>query len=180
MQDDGFKITTPEQAAWAMRKYRQLAQKYQRNQEMAEAEQRRISDWLDRVNAPVSSKLEFFEGHLKAYALAERARGAKSLDFPDGTIKTRQSAPTFDVDKATFLEWAQENKRDDVMRTTVAPDMAGIKTALVADGAKVIDPLSGEVVPGILPVPEQVTTRFEPDMDALDLDDEGDDDDIDE
>jgi len=180
MNESEFRVTTPEQAAWAMRKYRKLAQKFQRNQDMAASEKQRIENWLDRVNAPISSQLEFFEGHLRAHAMAERAKGNKSLDFPDGSIKTRQSSATFEVDKATFVEWATENKRDDVLRTTYAPDMAGIKQALVADGSKVIDPLSGEIVPGIMPVPEQVTARFEPDMEALDLEDEGEFDEFDE
>ena len=176
MTDDQFQVTTPEQAAWAMRKYRKLAQKFQQHKDMAYQEHERIDAWVERVNAPVASQLEFFEGHLKAYALSQRAKGVKSLDFPDGSIKTRQSGPTFDVDKAVFLEWATENKRDDVIRVTTAPNMTGIKEAFVADGSKVVDPLSGEVVPGLMPVPEQVTTRFEPDMDALDLDDTEDDD----
>lgn len=172
MDNDGeFRVTTPEQAAWAMRKYRKLAQKYQRHQDMAISEKQRIEHWLERVNEPIASQMEFFEAHLRAYALSERAKGNKTLDFPDGTIKTKYNPATFEVDKAVFVEWAQENKRDDVIRTSYAPDMAAIKSALVADGPNVIDPLSGEIVPGILPVPENVTTRFVPDMDALDLDD---------
>lgn len=176
MSEGEFRVETPEQAAWAMRKYRKLAQKLQRNVDMADHEKRRIEAWLDRVNEPIASQLEFFEGHLNAYAMSERAKGNKSLDFTDGSIKTRQSSATFEVDKAVFIEWAQENKRDDVIRASYAPDMSGIKSALLADGNKVIDPLSGEIVPGILPVPERVTTRFEPDMDALDLEGMDDDD----
>lgn len=176
MKDEGFRIETPEQAAWAMRKYRKLAQKYQKHGEMARKETARIESWLERVNEPVVSQMEFFESHLRAYAMMERSRGNKSLEFPDGTIKTRQSGASFDIDKTVFVEWAQEEKRDDVLRSTYAPNVSAIKATFIADGGKVIDPLSGEVVPGLLPVPETITTQFIPDMDALDLDDEDDDD----
>ena len=40
--DEGFRVDTPEQAAWAMRKYRSLAQKAAKNEELAKAEKNRI------------------------------------------------------------------------------------------------------------------------------------------
>jgi hypothetical protein len=178
MNEDGFRVDTPEQAAYVMRKYRVLAQRLQRNDDMARQEHNRIDAWRDRVNAPVLSQMEFLESHLRGYAMKQRKQGVKSLDFPDGSIKTRANAPTFDVDKSMFVQWAVEEKREDVLRVTLAPDLTAIKQSFVPDGGRVIDPLSGEVVPGLIPVPESVTVKFDPDMDALDLDDEGDDDDV--
>lgn len=175
MSDEGFRVDSPEKAAYVMRKYRKLAQRMAQHERMAEQEKERISAWLDRVNAPIAGRLEFYEAHLTAWALQERAQGRKSVEFPDGAIKTRQSAATFEVDKSTFVAWAEEAKRDDLLRTSLSPDMAAIKTAVVPDGTKAIDPLTGEVVPGLVPVQESVTVRLEPDLYAIDL--EGDEDD---
>jgi hypothetical protein len=173
MNEDGFRIDTAEQAAWGMRKYRSLAQRLRRNSEMARQERARIDAWEERANATVASQLEFFEQHLSGWAMKERAKGRKSADFPDGSIKTRQIAASFDVDKSAFVQWAEEAKREDVLRVTLAPNMTAIKETFIADSGKAIDPATGEQIPGLCPIPESVSVKFEPDMDALDLDDEG-------
>lgn len=167
--DDDFKVDTLEKAAAVMRKYRALAQRVQEIKDLAAAERDRIGAWEDRATAPVMSQMEFYEGHLQAFAMMQRADGRKSVSLPDGDIKTRVSAPSFEVDRAVFLEWAQEQKRDDVMRVSFAPDMAAIKGAFLPDGGVAVDPVSGEVVPGLVPVPERVTVSLAPDMDATDL-----------
>jgi len=164
--NEEFRVDTVEKAASTMRKYRALAQQFAANERLAEAEQERISAWLERANAPLASRMEFYEQHLRSYALMLRAEGKKSVSLPDGDIKTRASTPTFEVDKAAFLEWAQEQKREDVIRVSVAPDMSAIKAAFIADADNAVDPASGEIVPGLTPVPERVTVTLAPDLEA--------------
>jgi hypothetical protein len=171
MSEDGFRVDTPEQASWAMRKYRALAQKRARQIDLAEAERVRISAWQDRVVGSVESQMEFFAQHLEAYAMRERSRGSKTLEFPDGVIKTRQTGTSYEIDKARFCEWAEESKRDDLLRHTVAPDMTAIKASVVVDRGQVIDPASGEIIPGLAPIPDRVSVKIEPDLTAVDLDD---------
>ncbi len=170
MSEDGFRVDTPEQAAWAMRKYRALAQKKARYIALADTERARIDAWQDRVVATVESQMEFYGAHLEGYAMKERARGARTLEFPDGAIKTRKTGVTYEIDKARFCEWADESKREDLLRVTIAPDMTAIKNTVVVDQGQVIDPASGEVIPGLLPIPERVSIRIEPDLTAVDLD----------
>lgn len=173
MQDSGvsddFRVDTPEQAAWAMRKYRVLAQRKAQYEALAAAERERIDAWLTRVSASVEVEMEWFAGHLEFYALKQRLAGTKTVELPDGTIKTRSTSPTFEIDKAVFLEWAQDAKRDDVLRVKLEPDMTAIKGAFLADGEAVIDPASGEVVPGLAPVEARTTVKIDPDLDAIDL-----------
>lgn len=171
MNEDGFRVDTPEQAAWAMRKYRRLAQKRAQHVALANAERDRIAAWEQRVTASVDSQMEFFAGHLEGYAMKERAKGAKSLEFPDGAIKTRQSGAAFEIDKARFIEWAEDAKRDDLLRVTLAPDMTAIKGSVVVDNGQVLDPASGEIIPGLLPIPDRVSVKIEPDLSAIDLED---------
>lgn len=178
MNREGFRIDTPEQAAWAMRKYRTLAQKAARNSELARAEHARIDAWLQRVNSTVEADMDFFGSHLEGYARAERARGQKSVQLPDGTIATRSQKAGITVDKSTFVQWALEAKREDLLRVSYAPDLETIKTTTVVDGGSVIDVASGEILPGVEPTPERVTVSIAPDLDAIDL--EGIDDDSDE
>lgn len=166
---EDFRVDTPEQAAWAMRKYRVLAQRKAQHEALAAAERERIDAWLTRVNAAVETQMEWFQQHLEFYAMKQRLAGNKTVELPDGTLKTRSTSPTFEVDKATFLEWAQEAKRDDVLRVSLAPDLTAIKGAFIPDGSNAVDPLSGEVVPGLIPVPARTTVKIDPDLDAVDL-----------
>lgn len=173
--DQDFRVDTLDKAVAVMRKYRSIAQAIARNHEIADSEHQRIDSWLERTNAPLAGRLEFYEAHLSAFAMKARSEGQKSVSLPDGEIKTRTVSPGFEVDRAVFLEWARENKRDDVMRVTYSPDMAGIKSAFLADSGTAIDPASGEVIPGLVPIPERVTVSVNPDLTAVDLDEEEDD-----
>jgi hypothetical protein len=170
MNDEGFRVDTPEQASWAMRKYRRLAQKRAQHVALANAERERIEAWEQRVTAAVDSRMEFFAAHLEGYAIRERANGSKTIEFPDGAIKTRQSGPSYEIDKARFIEWAEDAERDDLLRISLSPDMTAIKGFVVVDNGQVLDPASGEIIPGLAPLPERVTVKIEPDLSAVDLD----------
>lgn len=169
MIEDGFRVDTPEKAAWAMRKYRALAQKRERNIELANAEKTRIEHWLERVNERIEGEMDFFAGHLEGFARSERAQGRKSVDLPDGKIQTRATAAGIALDKSTFVQWALEHEKTSLLRTTYAPDMDAIKAATVIDGPRVIDAETGEVVPGAQGTPENVSVKITPDLDAIDL-----------
>jgi len=171
---DEFTIDTPDKAAWAMRQYRRMAQRMEENKRLAQAEHDRIAAWLERVNTTLEGEMDFFDRHLVAYGIQQRAEGRKSVDLPDGTIKTRKTPASVTVDKSTFIQWALETDRQDLLRTTYAPDMDAIKSSTVTDGGKILDPATGEIVQGVAPTPESVSVTISPDLDAVDL--EGDDD----
>lgn len=175
MEEEGFRIDNPEKAAWALRKYAALVKKRSQNDALADKEVERVRVWRDNANAALESNMEFFEGHLQVFAMQQRIAGIKTFDSPSGKIKSRQTIPSFDVDKTTFVEWAQANNRDDLLRFTVAPDLAAIKKSFVPSGEEAFDPSTGESVPGVTPIPEKITFTIEPEMDMADL---GDDDDI--
>lgn len=171
---DEYRIDTPEKAAYAMRKYRRIAQRIEENKRLAQAEHDRIEAWFERVNATLDGEREFFEGHLSAYAMTQRAEGRKSLDLPDGVIKTRTKAQRLVLDKSAFTQWALETDRADLLRTTYSPDMDAINERVVVDGGTVILTETGEVMPHAEITPESVGVTITPDLEAIDL--EGDDD----
>lgn len=180
MNDEGFRVDSAEKAAIVMRKYRRLAQKLQQNEGLAKSEHDRIDRWLENTNAPIEGQMDFLYGHLEAWAMSQRAEGHKSVSLPDGSIKTRKQDNRYEIDKSTFLAWAQEAKREDLMRVSYAPNMTAIKDAVIVDGGKAIDPASGEVIPGVSPLPDHVSVTVHPDLEAVDLDgiDEGELDDV--
>lgn len=176
MSDEPFVVDTIEKAAWAMRKYREAAQRKARNEALAEAEYERIREWLESANRKHDDAMAFFAGHLEGFARAERAEGRKSVPLPDGTVKTRAKGPSFEIDKPVFLEWAQEHKPD-VLKVSYTPSVTAMKDLLAVAGATVVDPDTGETVPGVYATPEDVGITISPDLDAADL---GGDDDSDE
>lgn len=176
MDDDKFVVDTIEKAAWAMRKYREAAQRKARNEALAEAEYERIREWLESANRKYDDSMAFFAGHLEGFARQERAEGRKSVSLPDGTVKTRTKGPSFEIDKAVFLEWAQANKPD-LLRVSYAPDLTSMKSALAVGGGVAVDPDTGEAVPGVTVAPEGIGVTISPDLDAAEL---GADDDVDE
>ena len=167
--NEGFRIDTDEKAAWAMRKYRQLAQKAQRHEVLASSERSRIDDWLVRVNSTISGEMEFFANHLEAYAIGQRMAGQKSVELPDGCLKTRSHSAGVTVDKSTFVQWAVEAKREDLLRVTYSPNMDAIKSTTVVDHGNVIDVASGEILAGVEPTLEKINVSIVPDLDAIDL-----------
>lgn len=176
MSDEPFKVDSIEKAAWAMRKYRQAAQRKERNIELATAEHDRIQTWLESANKKHEDAMAFFAGHLEAFARAERLEGRKSVSVPDGVVKSRAKGVSFDVDKESFVKWALE-ENPELLRVSYAPDMTMMKESLEVVGPNVVDPRTGEAVPGISVIPESVSFTIAPDLDAADL---GEDDDADE
>jgi len=171
---DDYTIDTPEKAAWAMRKYRRIAQRMEENRRLADAEHERIAAWLERVNTTLEGEIDFFDRHLVAYGMQQRAEGRKSVDLPDGVIKTRSTAENITLDKSAFVQWALETDNQALLRTSYAPDMSAIKSAAVIDGGKVINADTGEVIPHAEITPSAVSVTITPDLDAVDLEEDDD------
>ena len=126
MTDEPFVIDTLAKAAWAMRKYREAAQRVEINEGLAFSERTRISEWLEGVNKPFLDDMDFFAAHLEGFARKERAEGRKSVSVPDGVVQTRTKQPAFEIDKEAFIAWAKEHKPD-LLRVTYAPDLKSMK-----------------------------------------------------
>lgn len=173
--EEGYRIDSAEKADVALRKYSSLIQKKQRHDEMANKEITRIKTWQEEMNAKVDSSLDFIRGHLEVFAMKQRLAGEKSFDSPSGSIKSRQTPPSVDIDNATFVEWAQENNRDDCLNYTVRPDVKRVKQSFVPSDGSMVDPATGEVVPGLIPVAERISFILEPDLSMANLgeDDDG-------
>lgn len=171
-----FKVDSLDKAAWAMRKYRQAAQRKARNVELADAEHERIQTWLESANKRHEDAMAFFAGHLEGFARQERLEGRKSVSLPDGEVKSRAKSWTLDVEKDTFVAWAKDD-HPDLLRVSYAPDMAALKERLAVAGPTVVDPDTGEAVPGITVIPETVSYVIAPSLDVVDL---GEDDDVEE
>lgn len=127
-EQEPFKIENDSQATWAMRKFKEVADKIDENIGIAEAENSRVSEWLDEVNKTLESQANYFRAMLYDYMQRERDK-RKSIKLIDGTIKSR-AVTRVDVSTDEFVEWAQENDRDDLLIfKEPVPSLAAIKKA---------------------------------------------------
>ena len=109
----GFQITDDSKATWAMKKLREKVLKMRENERIAKEQLDAVADWLKEVNSSLERDATFLDGHLKDYMRRERAN-RKSIKLPWGTIKS--TASTKIEVEPEFVEWAQNEGRDDLLR----------------------------------------------------------------
>lgn len=158
-----FVVDNDRKADWAMRRLREtrlarleLATRAQAEIDPHQAEIDRIRAWQKGEDAKLAPDADYFRGLMEAYALSERERTKDdrkprmSISTPHGAIKTRATGASWDIEnEAAFVAWLKEH-HPHLVKTTDAVRLADAKKALDAiPGGFVIDPDSGEVVPGV-------------------------------
>lgn len=150
-----FRLTSDDQAAWALRKMRQAIDAQERVEEQAHVERDRIEAWVARESAEPRRVADYFHFLLAEYAEEQRAAGRKSIRLTTGTVGTRAGQLAYGVDRERFLEWARSH-RPDLINVTEAPALAAIKAAFSPaeepageTPVEAVDPKTGEAIPGL-------------------------------
>lgn len=152
-----FMITDDAAASWALRKLAALRKRQAELDAVAASELRRVEEWHLSESGKLTVDATYFTAILTEYARAQRETGRKSITLPTGVIKSRTSSARVDVqDVDQFLAWATPNAPS-LIRVRREPDKAAMKAALTVDGGKVIDPTTGEIVPGVTAVQPETT-----------------------
>lgn len=128
-----FQVNNDEDAAWAMRKLKEVVSQQLVNQGVADKEKGRIDDWLNKVNGSLQSRVDYFRSLLIDYMRKERGK-RKSISLPCGVVKSTKGQPKYEPDDE-FTAWALVNARH-LLRFKDAPppepDKTAIKTAIKA------------------------------------------------
>ena len=114
-----FSIDSLESANLAMRHLANAQRRINEKRELALAEARRISDWVNTATHTDLETARFFENSLKAYMEKVRAEsGEKSLSLPDGEVHSRHLPAKAEVaDIEVFVKWCLDNHREAWIRT---------------------------------------------------------------
>lgn len=111
------------EAAWAMSKFREKAERAAALRQLAADRIARIGAWLDealKAEGDLDRSAAFFADHLERYAIARRISSGdkiKSLPLPDGKVATRaSSAKAVVVDEEAALAWAEKEAPDAIAR----------------------------------------------------------------
>lgn len=153
--DEHFTVDHPDVADWCLRKIAEAKRLIADRQSQADEWVGRVEWWYSYETRDANESIKFFEHHLAAYALANRADDRKSFTFPHGKVSTRQVGATVEItDEAKAIEWAKAHQPELVhVKETIA------KTGwLIEDGA-VRDPDTGQPVDGLSVKPGRITVQ---------------------
>lgn len=114
---------------------------------------RQVREWLDARCAVHDNAAQHIEAllthwHEMVLSLDDRA---KTVSLPNGTLKSRAHAQAIKIDDpAVFIEWATTNAPTLLREVTrTEPDRAAVKDSLQVGVVGVVNPSTGEVVPGV-------------------------------
>lgn len=150
-EPDRFVIEDDSQAAWAMRKLRDLRRSQTEINAVVLSEVEAINEWAERQRGKLDRDLEHFENLLIEYATKQReVEGRKTIDLPTGRVTSRLSTESWTV-KPEFTQWAKDFAPDLVrQKVTESPETVEVlKEHLEFVNGKVIKKETGEIVEGI-------------------------------
>lgn len=158
--DVQFTVDDESSADWCLRKIATEKARLAEVDALANGEIARITSWRASEGQKSERAIAFFESLLHGFQARELAKNPKrkTIKLPHGTLSARTGQPRWDIDIATLLPWAQANKRKDLLRIKVEPNVPAIKRSLNAVPDSGVATLDGEVVPGITITP--ATTDF--------------------
>jgi len=138
-----------------------------RVQALVQPEIDRLEVWAAEQDAPLRERLALVEEAAKRYALDRRAATGdkvKSIATPYGKAATSTAGGGWEIaDADALIKWAQ-TARPDLVRVP-APEflLADAKRVLAAvdkaAGGDVFDPATGDLVPGLKTVPQEVRAK---------------------
>lgn len=108
----------------------------------------------DRIR-PLDNQIAYYEEALKTFALNEYAENnKKTIKLPNGTLSIKRQQPKYIYDDDQVLEFLQQNKLNDYIRTKAEVNKKDLKkNATINNNNELI--IDGKVVPGVVVVPQE-------------------------
>ena len=107
---EAFTIDNLEKANWAFRKMAALNAKIAEKEELAAAEQERITNWLENGTKADKESIQFFEKLLTDYYITLRAEDPKArLTTPYGRVTSRKLQPKWEFEEEKAVKYFREN-----------------------------------------------------------------------
>jgi len=148
-----FRLTDENMANWALRKVAKARAEYEKAAKVAEAEVKRIDDWLNSRKRDLERTEEFFGGLLTEYYLPQHMENPRQKTFklPAGQVQIRAQQPDYVRDEAKLIAWLKGNDMAGYVEIVEKVRWGDLKKQLKQLGDKMLSP-DGEVVDGILVV----------------------------
>lgn len=146
-----FKIENKEQLNWALRKLAALNEKETEVDELADKELYRIKSWHEKEIGSINSSKSFFESLISAYAINRRETDPKfkSVKTPYGKIGFKKQQPEYVYNDEDLLPFLEDVGYSDLFKIKKEPIKTEIKKQFKLHDNSLIDPETGEIIPGI-------------------------------
>ena len=154
---ESFKVKDLQSATWVFRRLREIEEKVNEITAVAIEEKERINDWLFNETKALQQDKEYFEGLLSAYYIQERAKNKRfKLSTPYGKVTIRKSKK-WNYDDEVVKEYI---KAENLPYIRIKEELD--KTSLKKEFKDGINPITGEIVPGItIEETESITIKAE-------------------
>lgn len=108
----------------------------------------------DRVR-PLDNQIAYYEEALRTFTLNEYAENnKKTIKLPNGTLTIKKQQPKYIYDDKQVLEFLQQNKLNDYIRTKTEVNKKDLKkNATVNNNNELI--IDNKIVPGVVVVPQE-------------------------
>ncbi len=150
--EESWSISSYGEAEWSMAKVSTVDAELARIDQQYEEWLQRLDNWRNAAVRPLQERREFFVGHLSDYLrrLRQENPRKKSLPLPSGKVSSRHQQPrAVIVDEAAVIEWARASDHAEVIRVVESVRLDDLRKLVKVDGEKVVDPSTGDVLPGV-------------------------------
>lgn len=163
-----FVVDDEDKATWALRKIASIEKVWGDYAEAREREIERIEKWFEEVTVPLERHREFFAALLRGFHEQQLAAdpSKKTIKLPAGTLKSIAGQIRWTIDEEPFLKWFDEDpdiavNMPELVKVTRSPSKSAIKAAFEPRDDRAVDPVTGEVVPGVTVEPGQRSFKVE-------------------
>ena len=158
-----FRITSDDQADWAVRKIAQARRDLAKAETLAEAEIARVTAWLDGQRKDAMRTVGFFEALLREHYLPRFASDPrlKTIKLPAGRVQVRAQQPEFQRDEAALLAWLKKREMTEYIERIERPRWGELKqhVRVIDDLGLCIDAVTSEIVEGVTVIPRPPAFR---------------------
>jgi phage host-nuclease inhibitor protein Gam len=157
--EESWSVQSYGEAEWACAKVAAVDAELARLDQQYEEWLERLNDWRNAAVKPLQQRREFFAGHLADYLrrLREADPRTKSLSLPSGKVSSRITpARPVVVDEAAVIAWVHASDHAELVKVAEFIRLSELRKFVVVDGEKVVDPSTGDVLPGVAVEPEHL------------------------
>ncbi|MBS0953367.1 host-nuclease inhibitor Gam family protein [Lactiplantibacillus plantarum] len=159
-ESEGFKISTLQEADWAMRKLQAMSAQDDENKATAKANIDDINAWLERKLTENQASREYFKGLLQDYLYEQRKTDKKfKIDTPHGTVTTSKVPAGLKYQDAAVLKSLHDQGVNEFIRVKEEVNKVGLKkNGSIINGKFVLS--DGEIIDGVTEKPATESVKY--------------------
>lgn len=149
MENPNARIMTEDEAGWTLARIATLGSEIEEIKKSFEERVAKLQKWFESKKESREYEIESRRAQLMIFADAQLALSKKkSVALPDGRYGFRNLPPMFKKDEKTLLEYVKKEDPTNI-KVEESIDWAALKKKWKVDGSNMINPDTGEVIPGV-------------------------------